>query len=124
MKLLDDWAQDDGYDSDGQFGPFIEKGVKEESDYAIDEVVPKIVNQNVENANNNTSETVVEAFDALNPSTIEKMKVVELRQELGMRGISKNGNKLSLVERLKELLRQTTMPVMGLNLVPIVTQLK
>ena len=45
---------------------------------------------------------VPEAVDALNDDTIHKMKVLDLRKELGMHGLSKNGNKGVLVKRLKE----------------------
>ena len=45
---------------------------------------------------------VPEAVDALNDDTIDKMKVLELRKELGLRGLSKNGIKGVLVKRLKE----------------------
>ena len=37
MKMLHVEAMQDGYDSDGQLGPFIAKDVTDEADYCINE---------------------------------------------------------------------------------------
>ena len=37
IKMLNEEAMEDGYDSDGQLGPFIAKGVADEVDYCMDE---------------------------------------------------------------------------------------
>ena len=107
-EMTNEETMDNGYDSDGQLGPFLENGVSDESNYCMDEV-PLVRNidstvptENTENTKNDKNSSVPEAVAALNDAAIDKMKVAELRKELEMRGLSKNGNKSVLVSRLKE----------------------
>ena len=102
-------AMDNGYDSDGQLGPFLQDGVSEETNFCMDEApvqgekAPNVDGTEMAETTENADGSVVpEAVDALNDDAIDKMKVVDLRKELGMRGLSKNGNKGVLVKRLKE----------------------
>ena len=107
--MVNEDAIDNGYDSDGQLGPFFETGVSEEANFCMDEApIQAETRPNVEstkgikNAENVDKSVVPEAVDALDDEAIDKMKVVELRRELEMRGLSKNGDKGVLVKRLKE----------------------
>ena len=89
-------------------GPFLQDGVSEETDFCINEApiwgekVPNVEGTEIAKTTENGDESVVpEAIDALNDDTIDKLKVLELRKELGLRGLSKK-TKGVLVKRLKE----------------------
>ena len=107
--MLSEDAMDNGYDSDGQLGPFLQEGVSEETNFCMDEApirgenAPNVDATETAKTTENADKSVVpEAVDALDGDTIDKMKVIDLRKQLGMRGLSKNGNKGVLVKRLKE----------------------
>ncbi len=104
LEMTSEEAMDNGYDSDGQLGPFQEAGVSNESNCCMDEAPVEGSNtRNIdstaptENTENGENSSVPEAVDALNDTAIDKMKVVELRKELEMCGLSKSGNKSVLV---------------------------
>ena len=104
LKMPDLSLLEEGYDSDMQIGPFYQDGVHDKGFVIMDEdaleepesiLVPDNAAENVENLSPVT----------LTDKQINGMKVLELRQELEKRGMSKNGLKSVLVERLKEAIR-------------------
>ena len=98
MKMPNKEAMQDGYDSDSQLGPFIAKGVAYEADYCMDEQPLETENQNLLTPDENRILLVQKLTD----DAIKNMKVAELRNELSLRGLSKNGLKAVLVDRSKD----------------------
>ena len=80
-------AMDNGYDSDGQLGLFIQEGVSNETNFCMDEAPiqgESALNIDATKTTETVDKSVVqEAVVALNGETIDKMKVVDLRKELG-----------------------------------------
>ena len=93
---------EEGYDSDMQRGPFYQDGVRDEMFFDMSEDAPEVVeaillpDDATENIENSTTTNM------LTDEQIGAMKVVELRTELEKRGMSKNGLKNVLIQRLKE----------------------
>ena len=112
--MPDDSLINEGYDSDFQVGPFIQSGVAEEAFVCMDEEAPEepepVLLAAVECEN--SDEVHVDAVEAvpevpeITDENIDKMKVSELRVELERRGMSKNGLKAVLIQRLKEAVSQ------------------
>ena len=101
-------AMQDGYDSDGQLGPFIAKGVADEADYCMDEQPLETENRNLLPPDENE----ISPVQTLTDDEIQNMKVAELRNELSCRGLSKNGLKAVLVDRLKDAIAKK-LPLMS-----------
>ena len=104
LKMPDLSFLEEGYDSDMQIGPFYQDGVHDEGFVIMDEdaleepesiLLPDNAAENVKNL----------SPVMLTDEQINGMKVLELRQELEKQGMSKNGLKSVLVERLKEAVR-------------------
>ena len=108
LKLPDEAMMDVGYDSDFAIGPFVQSGVEEECMVCMDEEEPELVEpivtpiENAENSENLPTEMAVSVEPELTFALIDKMKVLDLRKHLEDRGMSKNGLKAVLVQRLKE----------------------
>ena len=95
---------EEGYDSDMQMGPFVQKGVEDEVFVDMDEealkehptfLVPGSDAQNLEDFSPVT----------LTNKQIDRMKVTGVRKELKKRGMFVNGLKNVLIERLKEAIK-------------------
>ena len=99
MEMPSESLLQEGYDSDMQFGPFIQDGVLEEEFASMDEVeknVIEVVTQEPGDSEECKYAPVLKIDD------IKKMKVMELRRALKARGMTKNGLKALLVSRLEE----------------------
>ena len=109
LKIPDEGMMDAGYDSDFNMGPFVQDGVSAEAFVSMEEEAPVepepvlVLTDGGENRENTIPEI---AQPVLTEAVIDVMKIVELRSELGKRGMSKNGLKAVLVERLKEAVAQ------------------
>ena len=99
---------EDGYDTDMQLGPFYEDGVSDEVFVSMDEEAPEVPATNIappsqtENSDNLNHAASNSSNSELRREDIAKLKVTELRTELGKRGLSKNGLKKVLQDRLVE----------------------
>ena len=90
---------EEGYDSDMQFGPFIQDGVVEEEFASMDEVektVIEVVTAEPGEIEEGKAVPVLTSYD------IKKMKVVELQSVLQATGMTTNGLKSVLVSKLEE----------------------
>ena len=96
--LPSDEALEDGYDSDGQLGPFMGLNTEYERFVSMDEVAPEAP---AEETPPPVAEVESAPEPALDEETMEKMKVAELRVALQARGLSKNGLKSILFDQLK-----------------------
>ena len=93
----------EGYDSDGQCGPFIENGATDDEFYSMDEDVPEdpvVAVISPEDEGGESAPEVPEAELVLDAAAIEGMKVLDLRNELKKRGVRVTGNKPELKARL------------------------
>ena len=119
LKLPDEGMMDAGYDSDFVVGPFIQSGVEGEIIFCMDEEAPEAaepildVAGNLENIDILPTEMAEPTPPELTEAQIDSMKVKDLRQHLEERGMSKNGLKAVLVQRLKDAVHQN---------VPLLTQ--
>ena len=98
LIMPDNETLEEGYDSDGNIGPFMSTNTEYEKFVSMDEVAPEAPTK-VTPPPAPTMEPT--AAPSLNDETIEKMKVAELRIALQARGLSKNGLKAVLIARLK-----------------------
>ena len=98
LVMPSDEALEDGYDSDGQLGPFMGLNTEYERFVSMDEVAPEAP---AEETPPPVAEVESAPEPALDEETMEKMKVAELRVALQARGLSKNGRKIELFNRLK-----------------------
>ena len=98
LVMPSDEALEGGYDSDGNVGKFLSADVEYENLVSMDEVAPEepaLLTPLPDNGMGSTPESV------LDEETIKKMKVADVRIALEARGLSKNGLKAVLVDRLK-----------------------
>ena len=91
-----------GYDSDMQMGPFFEEGVEDEVFVSMNESAPEEPEALLVPANAVEDMGNFSPVTALTDADIDTLKVLGLRLELEKRGMSINGLKKVLVERLKE----------------------
>ena len=107
LKIPDKGMMDAGYDSDFNMGPFVQDGVSAEAFISMEEEAPVEPEPVLVLADRNREKIIPEiAEPVLTEAVIDAMKIVELRSELGKRGMSRNGLKAVLVERLKEAVAQ------------------
>ena len=109
LKIPDEGMMDAGYDSDFNMGPFVQDGVSAEAFISMEEeapVEPEPVLVLADGDGNREKIIPEIAEPVLTEAVIDAMKIVELRSELGKRGMSRNGLKAVLVERLKEAVAQ------------------
>jgi hypothetical protein len=88
---------EEGYDSDGNVGPFIDPNIADENLVSMDETTPDqqvVVIGKKKKSGGSTRRRLLKV------KTIKKMGVLELRDALKKRGISIHGLKEDLVERL------------------------
>ena len=98
LVMPSDEALEGGYDSDGNVEPFLSTDVEYEILVSIYEVAteePALLTPPPDNGVGSTPESVLEE------ETIKKMKVTDLRIALEARGLSKNGLKTVLIDRLE-----------------------
>jgi len=88
---------EDGYDTDLQLGPFYEDGVSDEVFVSMDEDAPEVPATNIappihtKNSDDLKCAASTPSNSELKKEDISKLKVAELRIELGKRGLSKMG---------------------------------
>ena len=110
FSALAEATADQGYDTDGEMGPFFD-GVEEEGSLeGVEEV--EIGSERRNESNNATavevnvgeenSEIQSDSPQELTVEGVDRLVVKDLRDELGKRGLSKRGKKSDLVERLKK----------------------
>ena len=99
MNIVSDELFEEGYDSDGQMGPFYEHGVSDEEFFTMTEDEPV---RGIEVTPAPEMETPASAELVLNDEIIGTMKVKDLRDALSKRGVNKAGLKGGLVRKLKE----------------------
>ena len=105
LKMPDEEMMDGGYDSDFNMGPFVQDGVPAEAFVSMEEealVEPEPVLVLTDGGKNCEEIAPVIAQPVLTEALIDSMKVLELRNELEKRGMSKHGLKVVLVSRLKD----------------------
>ena len=94
--VIDENMNDVGYDSNGNIGPTrYAPGMEEDINADEDEVLIQVPNPN--EVKNDSNKNI-----GLTDEKIEKMKVLELKEALGARNLSKNGVKAVLISRLKQ----------------------
>ena len=98
LIMPSDEALEDGYDSDGNLGPFMGTNTEYERFVLMDEVVPEAP---IEITQPSVAEVESAAEPCLDEETMKKMKVAELCAALQARGLLKNGLKSILFDRLK-----------------------
>ena len=108
MNIVSDELFEEGYDSDGQMGPFYEHGVSDEEFVTMTEDEPV---QEIEVTPAPEMETAESAEPVLTDEIIDTMKVKDLRDALSKRGVNKAGLKGELVRKLKEAVA-TGVPMM------------
>ena len=99
MGMISEVILEEGYDSNIQFGSFIQYGVVEE-DFSLMYEVEKTVIEVVTAEPGKSEEG--EAVPVLTIYDIKKMKVMELRSALQAEGMTTNGLKAVLVSKLEE----------------------
>ena len=103
MGIPSEALLEEGYDSNMQFGLFIQDGVVEEYFVSMDEVEKSVIE--VVTAEPGESEEG-EAVPILTSDDIKKMKVMELQSALQERGMTTNGLKVVLVSRLEDAVKK------------------
>ena len=96
-----------GYDSNMQFGPFLQAGVAEESFASMNEAEKTAEEGEIAEPD----EVAESAPPVLASDDIKKMKVAELRAALEIRGLQKNGLKAVLIARLEDAVKNN-VPLM------------
>ena len=108
MNIVSDKLFEEGYDSDGQMGPFYEHGVSDEKFVTMTEDEPF---REIEVMPAPKMETPASAEPVLTDEIIETMKFRDLIDALSKRGVNKSGLKGELVRKLKEAVA-TGVPMM------------
>ena len=107
MNIVSDELFEEGYDSDGQMGPFYEHGVSDEEFVTMKE--DGLVRE-IEVMPAPEMETPASAEPVLTDEIIDTMKFKDLRYALSKSGVNKAGLKGELVRKLKEAV-ETGVPV-------------
>ena len=98
LVMPSDEALEGGYDSDGNVGIFLSAYVEYDNLVSMDEVAPEEPDLLTPLPDNGVGSTPKSVLDEEN---IKKMKVADLRIALEASGLSKNGLKTVLIDRLK-----------------------
>lgn len=82
LVIVNELLASEIYDSDCQLGPFLEKEVKEEGLFDMDETAPKQVNPTLVPVDGNQNSPNVSHGTTLDDKMIDRMEVAELRKEV------------------------------------------
>ena len=96
-----DEALEEGYDSDGNLGPFMSESVEDDRFVSMNETAPEAPTEVTPPPAAEVESAAASAAPCLDKEIMNKMKVSELRNALHARGLSKNGLKAVLLDRLK-----------------------
>jgi len=106
VQVVDESAYNNGYDSDGCRGPFTDGVFGEEREtYSESEIGDNPAPQEEAELRPISWRTEGEII-LIPPEDIKKLEVVELQEELKAFGISQQGNKSQLVERLQKAIEE------------------
>ena len=101
LIMPSDEALEEGYDSDGNLGPFMSESVEDDRFVSMNETAPEAPTDVTPPPADEVESAAASAAPCLDEETMNKMKVSELRNALHARGLSKNGLKAVLLDRLK-----------------------
>ena len=82
LKLPEEVAMEEGYDSNGQLGLFLQKGFEAESNYCINEQPLELDLIALDSINETIAKTKINQNFILDNESINRMKVSELREEM------------------------------------------